>query len=162
MDAKQLESQYKNHLSHFKNWEQRSHAQEWILFEKNIGPYVGLDETALSSGELYTILINKDAKGKKGTIIAMVKGTSSEKVSQVLLKLSRRRRFQVREITLDMAPNMAQIARVCFPAAKQVIDNCWQEAGTFYSRKMNFGLRAKEKGAGFFSGNIPILRKPIT
>ncbi|WP_419196185.1 ISL3 family transposase, partial [Bacteroides fragilis] len=122
MDAKQLESQYKNHLSHFKNWEQRSHAQEWILFEKNIGPYVGLDETALSSGELYTILINKDAKGKKGTIIAMVKGTSAEKVSQVLLKLSRRRRFQVREITLDMAPNMAQIARVCFPAAKQVID----------------------------------------
>ena len=65
MDAKQLESQYKNPLSHFKNWEQRSHAQEWILFEKNIGPYVGLDETALSSGELYTILINKDAKGKK-------------------------------------------------------------------------------------------------
>ena len=52
----------------------------------------------------------------------MIKGTSVEKVSQVILKLSRRRRFQVREITLDMAPNMARIARLCFPAAKLVID----------------------------------------
>lgn len=122
MDGKQLEAQYKNHLSHFREWEQLPHAQDWILFEKNIGAYVGLDETSLSSGELYTILINKEAKGKKGTIIAMIKGTSADTVSKVLLKLSRRRRFQVREITLDMAPNMAQIARVCFPAAKQVID----------------------------------------
>ena len=122
MEAKLLESQYKNHLSHFRNWEQRAHAEEWILFEKNIGPYVGMDETALSSGELYTILINKEDKGRKGTIIAMIKGTSVEKVSQAILKLSRRRRFQVREITLDMAPNMARIARLCFPAAKLVID----------------------------------------
>ena len=122
MEAKLLESQYKNHLSHFRNWEQRAHAEEWMLFEKNIGPYVGLDETALSSGELYTILINKEAKGRKGTIIAMIKGTSVEKVSQAILKLSRRRRFLVREITLDMAPNMARIARLCFPAAKLVID----------------------------------------
>ena len=36
--------------------------------------------------------------------------------------LSRRRRYQVREITLDMAPNMEQIARICFPAAKRVTD----------------------------------------
>ena len=122
MEAHLLESQYKNHLSHFRNWEQRAHAEEWMLFEKNIGPYVGMDETALSSGELYTILINKEAKGRKGTIIAMIKGTSVEKVSQVILKLSCRRRFQVREITLDMAPNMARIARLCFPAAKLVID----------------------------------------
>ena len=39
-----------------------------------------------------------------------------------MLKLSRRRRYQVREITLDMAPNMEQIARTCFPAAKRVTD----------------------------------------
>lgn len=122
LDAKQLEAQYKNHLSSFRHWDQLSHAQDWILFEKNIGPYVGLDETALSGGELYTILINKEAKGRKGSIIAMIRGTKAEKVTQVLLRLSRRRRFQVREITLDMAPNMARIAQVCFPAAKQVID----------------------------------------
>lgn len=122
MDAKQLEAQYKNHLSGFRQWDQLPHAKDWLLFEKNIGPYVGLDETSLSSGELYTLLINKESKDKKGTIIAMIKGTCVEKVSEVLLRLSRRRRFQVREITLDMASNMSKIARLCFPAAKQVID----------------------------------------
>lgn len=52
----------------------------------------------------------------------MIKGTDTKTVSEVLLQLSRKRRFQVREITLDMASNMGQIAKVCFPAARQVID----------------------------------------
>ena len=38
------------------------------------------------------------------------------------LKMPRRPRFQAREITLDMAPNMQMIAKTCFPAAKRVID----------------------------------------
>lgn len=122
LDAKQLESQYKNHLSNYKCWNQLPHAEDWILFEKNIGAHVGLDETSLSRGELYTILINKEAKGRKGSIIAMIKGTDVQTVSAVLLQLSRRRRFQVREITLDMASNMHQIARICFPGAQQVVD----------------------------------------
>lgn len=109
-------------MSNYRSWDQLPHAEDWILFEKNIGAHVGLDETSLSRGELYTILINKDAKGRKGSIIAMIKGTDVRTVSDVLLRLSRKRRFQVREITLDMASNMNRIARVCFPAAKQVVD----------------------------------------
>lgn len=93
-----------------------------MLFEKNIGAYVGIDEVALSHGELYTILINKEAHGGRGSIIAIIKGTDVCTVSNVLLRLSRRRRYQVREITLDMAPNMEQIARSCFPVAKRVTD----------------------------------------
>lgn len=83
---------------------------------------MGLDEVCLSRGELYTVLINKERKGGRGSIIAIIKGTRTEDVCRVLLKLSRRRRFQVREITLDMAANMAKIASACFPAARQVID----------------------------------------
>ena len=71
---------------------------------------MGLDEVCLSRGELYTVLINKERKGGKGSIIAIIKGTRTEEVCRVLLQLSRRRRFQVREITLDMAANMAKIA----------------------------------------------------
>jgi len=67
------------------------------LFEKNIGAHVGLDETSLSRGELYTILINKDAKGRKGSIIAMIKGTDVRTVSDVLLRLSRKRRFHFQD-----------------------------------------------------------------
>jgi transposase len=122
VDGELLERQYRNHLSGYMNWNQLSHAEEWILFEKNIGPYVGIDEVSLSQGELYTILINKERKGRSGSIIAIIKGTDVRTVTSVLLKLPRRRRFQVREITLDMAPNMEQTARICFPAARRVTD----------------------------------------
>jgi transposase len=116
------ERRYREHLSGYRKWEQLPHATDWILFDKNIGSYVGIDEVALSGGELYTVLINKEAKGKKGSIIAIIKGTDAKTVCDVLLKMPRRRRFQVREITLDMAPNMELIAKTCFPAAKRVID----------------------------------------
>lgn len=101
-------------LSGYFHWDQLAHAQNWLLFEKNIGAYVCIDEVALSRGELYTIIINKAAHGGKGSIIAIIRGTDTRTVSSVLLRLSRRRRYQVREITLDMAPNMEQIARNCF------------------------------------------------
>lgn len=32
-------------------------------------------ETCSSQGELYTIITNKAAKGKKGSLVAMIKGT---------------------------------------------------------------------------------------
>jgi transposase len=52
----------------------------------------------------------------------MIKGVDSEKVSEILLKISSRKRNQVKEITLDMAASMQKIARRCFPKAKQVTD----------------------------------------
>jgi len=87
-----------------------------------MGSYIGIDEVSLSRGELYTVVINKEAKGKQGSIIAIIHGTDAARVSEVLLQMPRRRRFQAREITLDMAPNMELIAKTCFPAAKRVID----------------------------------------
>ena len=72
--------------------------------------------------ELYAILINKEKRGGSGSTIAIIKGTDVRTATSVLLKLSRRRRFQGREITLDMAPNMEQTARICFPAARRVTD----------------------------------------
>ena len=117
-----LERQYKNHLSGFYQWDQLCHAKEWILFPKNMGSYIGIDEVALSRGELYTVLINKESKGKRGSIIAIIQGTDAKTVCNVLLQMPRRRRFQAREITLDMAPNMELIAKTCFPVAKRVID----------------------------------------
>ena len=71
---------------------------------------------------LYTILINKEKRGSAGSIIAIIKGTDVKTVISILLKLSRRKHFQIGEITLDMAPNMEQIARICFPAARRVAD----------------------------------------
>jgi len=38
-----------------------------MLFPKNIGEYLSIDEVSLSQGELYTFVTNKKGRGKKGT-----------------------------------------------------------------------------------------------
>ncbi len=114
--------QYKEHLSDFNNWEQKEHSKDWLLFPDNIGTNLSIDETSLTNGELYTILTNKSAKGKKGSIVAMVKGTSSESVINVIKKIDKVQRESVLEVTLDMANSMNKIVRKCFPKATLVID----------------------------------------
>ena len=64
-----------NHCSGYLHWDQLVHAEDWLLFEKNIGAYICIDEVALSRGELYTVLTNKEAHGGKGSMIAIIKGT---------------------------------------------------------------------------------------
>lgn len=93
-----------------------------MVFEHNLGPRLSIDETALSKGELYTIVTNKDAKGKKGSLVAIVEGTQSDVVIQQIRSMSQRKRNKVTEITLDLAGSMALIAKKCFPNAVQVID----------------------------------------
>lgn len=87
-----------------------------------MGKRLSLDETALSHGELYTVLTNKSAKGRKGSIVAIVSGTSSENVLDKLRRLPLRLRNKVEEITLDMAGSMNLIAKKCFPNATLVTD----------------------------------------
>jgi hypothetical protein len=58
------------------------------LFEKNIGTHLSIDETALSNDELHTVVTNKAAKGGKGAIVAMIRGTESDKVTTILMAAS--------------------------------------------------------------------------
>lgn len=122
MDGKQLQNQYKDHLSDYKNWKQKEHEEDYILYPKNIGYRLCIDETTLSKGELYTIILNKDRKGRKGSIVAVIKGTKAEDIIAVLMLIAADVRRQVKEITLDMAASMHKIVRTCFPRAMQVID----------------------------------------
>jgi len=87
-----------------------------------MGPYLSIDETALSKGELYTIITNKKAKGKKGSIVAIFSGTKVEPIIEQLMKISDKKRAMVKELTLDMANSMKTIAKKCFPKAVQVTD----------------------------------------
>lgn len=87
-----------------------------------MGPYLSIDETAFTNGELYTILTNKKAKGKKGSIVAMIRGTKAENVNQILQKIPLSKRNKVKEVTLDMAGNMGLIVKRSFTKASQVID----------------------------------------
>lgn len=122
IDGKQLQEQYKDHISDYGNWDQKDHADQWMLFSGNVGSHLGIDETALSNGELYTIVTNKGAKGRKGTIVAMIKGTIAEDIINVLKKIPERLRKRVREVTMDMAANMQLAIKRCFANAHRVID----------------------------------------
>lgn len=122
VDGKQLQEQYKDYLSDFHTWHQKDHAEKWLVFQKNIGEHLSIDETALSNGELYTIVTNKAAKGRKGAIVAMCRGTVAEDIISVLERIPLKQRNKVKEVTLDMAANMAKAIRRCFPYARRVID----------------------------------------
>lgn len=122
VDGSTLARQYKDYLSGFWQWDQLDHAKQWIIYPDNIGESIGIDEVALSDGELYTIVTNTKARSQKGALIAMIEGTRSEDVSKLLNKISLSKRKQVKEITLDLARNMELIAANSFPEAVLVSD----------------------------------------
>lgn len=122
VDGKLLQQQYKDHISEYKSWDQREHAAQWMVFSDNIGKRLSIDETALSNGELYTIVTNKDAKGRKKAIVAMIEGTQVEQITTVLDKIPEELRNMVEEVTMDMAANMIAAVRKCFSKSKLVID----------------------------------------
>ena len=91
-------------MSEFKDWDQRPHASQWILYPQNLGPQLSIDETSLSHDELYIIVTNKAAQGKKGSIVAVVSGTKAEKIIDVLNRIPEKQRLQVKEITMCKLP----------------------------------------------------------
>lgn len=122
LDGKQLQQQYKDHISDYRTWDQREHAAEWILYKENCGTHLSIDETCLSNGELFTILTNKKAKGGKGALVAMIRGTSVDQITAVLEKIPEHIRRRVQEVTLDMAGAMKSAVTRMFRKASLVID----------------------------------------
>ncbi|WP_193844364.1 transposase [Flavobacterium kingsejongi] len=122
VNGKKLQRQYKKYLSSFSTWAPREHAHEWIIYPENIGTHLSIDEVALSQGELFTIVTNKEARGKKGCLVAIVAGTKADQVIEHICKIDYKKRSWVQEITLDMANSMKLISKKCFPKAVQVTD----------------------------------------
>ncbi|MBS1588686.1 MAG: transposase [Bacteroidetes bacterium] len=120
--ATTLRRSYKKFTSGFKDWHQKEHAEDYLIFPDNMGRHLSIDEVSLSQGELYTFITNKNGKGKKGSLVASVKGTLSKDIVNTLHKISIDKRTQVEEVTLDMAKNMEAAAIASFPNAKLVTD----------------------------------------
>lgn len=117
-----LNRHYKKNVSGFNEWEQKSHACDYLIFPENIGEYLSIDELSLSKGELYTFVTNKNGKGKTGTLVAVINGTKASEIEEVLLKISIESRLKVKEVTLDMAKNMERGVKKVFPNAVLVTD----------------------------------------
>ena len=114
--------QYKEGVSGYRQWSELSHADEWLVFPKNIGKRLCIDETAISNGELYTIVSNPEARGGKGSLVALVKGVKTQDVIDTLKLIPENLRSMVKEVTMDLSNSMNLIVRRCFPKASRTID----------------------------------------
>ena len=123
IDGNLFERQYKKYLSDYEDWDQKEHADQWLLFPENIGSHMSIDETALSNGDLRTVLSNKAAHGKKGAIVAIIEGVNAEEIIPVIQKIPVELREQVVEVTHDLSDSMRKIVTRCFPKARHTIDH---------------------------------------
>lgn len=115
--------QYKQYSSDFGQWDQRAHAEQYLLYPNNIGPSLAIDEVALSKGELVTLVTNKAAKGGKGSLVAMIAGTRMSDITSVLNRIPSVIRDSVKQVTMDMAKNMEGAILRSFPQARRVTDH---------------------------------------
>lgn len=121
IDGDKFGKAYKNHLSGFKEWDQKDHAHQWMLLPQNFGKRMSLDETMLHE-DLTTVLSNKDGHGQKGTVAATVAGTEASSIIEVLMQVPEEQRNAVEEVTLDFSESMRKIALAAFPSATLVVD----------------------------------------
>lgn len=104
---KTLQRHYKHNVSGFKQWEQLPHAEDYLIYPENITSQLSIDEVSLSKGELYTFVTNKNTgiKNKK-SVVAVINGTDAKTIQAVLENIPQQKRNEVKEVSLDMAPNM--------------------------------------------------------
>ena len=117
-----LQRHYKKKVSGFEDWKQIKHAEDYLIYPENIGEHISIDEVSLSKGELYTFVTNKQGRGKKGTLVASIKGVKSQDIIEVLNRIPLEKRRLVKEVTLDMANNMQLASRMSFPESYLVTD----------------------------------------
>ena len=126
MKPNTLEKQYKNVLSGYEQFREKNKKEieeESFVFAKNFGQDMAIDETGLIDGELYTIVINKKAKGKKGALAAIIKGTKSSIITGAITdKVPFTKLVKIKEITLDLANSMDWTARQIAPNGLHTYD----------------------------------------
>jgi transposase len=123
VNGKHFADLYRNKLSGYSDWLCEKLSAGFYFNAANIGPYMSLDETCLSNGEVWTFLTNKDGKGGKGTLAAAIPGTKSDEIISILVSaMGKSVRRRVKEITCDLSPSMMLIAAEVFYNAHVVND----------------------------------------
>lgn len=77
--------------------------------------------TSLNSVMRCTILHNKDAHGKKGAIVAIVKDTAPETVAKALKKMPQEDREAVELVSMDLSDSMRSIVRMASLFSQEVL-----------------------------------------
>ena len=124
--GQKLRRSYKENISEFSQFSKKHEKmfkEEAFVFPENIGPNMGIDETGLMNGELYTIFYNKDRKGKKGSLAAIIKGVKASTIVGAIEKYAGvSQLFSIKEISLDLSMGMDWIVREVAPNAMKTVD----------------------------------------
>ena len=123
VNGKYFAELYRNRISGYTEWCERELCCGFYFNADNIGPYMSLDETCLSNGEVWTFLTNKDGHGGRGTLAAAIPGTKSDEIISILVgAMGKSVRRRVKEVTCDLSPSMMLIAAEVFHNAHVVND----------------------------------------
>lgn len=121
-----LRRAYRENISDYKKFydsHEEMFTEEAFVFKKNIGANMGIDETSLLDGEFYTILYNKEKRGKKGSLAAIIKGTKASIVTGAIDKYAGTApKYSIQEISMDLSNGMDWIARQIAPNAMKTYD----------------------------------------
>jgi len=109
-------------LSGFKDWIQKPHCHNYLIYPENISEHLAIDEVSLSKGELYTFVTSKKYKSNQRKLVAVINGTDAKSIIEVLNKIPEHKRNTVTEVSLDMARNMELAIKTCFVNATRVTD----------------------------------------
>ena len=120
--AKTARKCYKQKKDGYKDWHQAAHCEEYLVFPENLTPHLAIDEVNFTQGELYTFVSSRDREGRAQKLVAMIRGTRSEDIINVLNGIALSKRLEVVEVSLDMASNMRKACEMAFPNASLVID----------------------------------------
>ncbi|MBU0769687.1 MAG: transposase [Proteobacteria bacterium] len=108
-------------MSNFREWGKYINP-EALIFPENFGSRMSIDEVSLHNDEFYTVITNKDAHGRKGSLAGLIKGTKNEIVSKALNEVPAKKLMEVQEITADLANSMDWICRTNFLNARITAD----------------------------------------
>ena len=123
VNSQKLQRHYKKRVSGFKDWKQLGHAEDYLVYPENVTEHLSIDEVSLSKGELYTFVTNKNTKVRnKKSVVAVINGTEAATIQAVLQKIPLDKRLTVKEVSMDMARNMASAVEKSFPNSQKVID----------------------------------------
>ena len=123
VNGKYFAELYRNKLSGYIDWCMDELGCGFYFNASNIGPYMSLDETCLSNGEVWTFLTNKEGHGGRGTLAAAIPGTKSDEIIAILISaMGKSVRRRVKEITCDLSSSMMLIAAEVFYNAHVVND----------------------------------------
>ena len=121
VDRRTFEKQYKEILSGYREWRDLGHADKWLVFPENIGPQCG-HRRVVPLQRRAVHLCDQPRPSLRGRLpIAIVEGTKSEDVAEVLNALTSQVRISEGS-HLGFVRSMRKIVSRAFPKAKRVID----------------------------------------